>query len=184
MSGFKTYRDFREIITDFPDPNAAKFFDMDGVLTKYDWAAYLVETRPGVKLYMDENMHYFRTCEPDPAAIGLLASFHDAGFPVFILTSVKSTIPWARYDKIYWIRKHIPWFDCASRFILCDGDKAQMAMARARMAGLSRDMLLFDDFNPNLDDWRRAGGTPVKYLNGVNTPGTSLSPQFDPRDYF
>ncbi|MCM1295866.1 MAG: hypothetical protein NC311_10020 [Muribaculaceae bacterium] len=178
---FKTYRDAFQALRDFPDTGAPVFFDMDGVLAKYDWGAYLTETRPGVKLYMDESLHYFRSCEPDQTAINLLKAFLDDGRRAYILTSVRQDLPWVRYDKVWWLLKHVPWVDPSTRLIVTSGDKAQAAAARAKTAGLNRNMLLFDDFNPNLDDWRRAGGTPVKYLNGVNTPGTCLCCQFDAR---
>lgn len=30
--------------------------------------------------------------------------------------------------------------------------------------------ILIDDFNPNLRNWEAAGGTAVKYINGLNSP--------------
>lgn len=165
----------------WPDPNAPKFFDMDGVLARYNWNAYLTETRPGVKLYEDERLHYYRCCEPDQTAIALAKAFHAAGHRVFVLTNVRSSLPWARADKAAWLEQHMPWLDTATRLIVADGDKAQAAMARSRMAGLKRTMPLFDDFNPNLHDWEAAGGASVKYLNGVNTPCTGPRLEYDGR---
>lgn len=179
--GRVTYSQASDLLRAFPDPNTPKFFDMDGVLALYDWDAYTTVSRPGIKLYEDEHEHYFRTCTPDPVGISILELFCRYGHRVYLLTAIRSDLPWIRYDKIYWLRKHIPWVDPSTRLIITSGDKVQAATARAKTAGLSKGMMLLDDFNPNLRDWELAGGTAVKYLNGVNTPGTGPAIQFDAR---
>lgn len=163
-------------------PDAA-FFDMDGVLARYDRDAYdpAKGRITGLPLYMDEHAHYFKHCIPDPLAISLFRSCMQAGIPSFILTSVRSDLPWARFDKVAWVAGQIPECDTSQQLIIADGDKAQAIMAARRMSSLGPGMLLVDDFNRNLWDWRRAGGTAVKYLNGVNTPGTYGGPEFDGR---
>lgn len=176
-----TYRSPEEVMRAFRDLSAPKFFDMDGVLACYEWAAYTTVVSKGRKIYEDERLHYFRTCRPDKNALALAEALHLAGYPVYALTSVKGGIPWARFDKAWWLRRHAPWLDIDTRLIIASGDKAQAAMAQAEIAGLSRETVLFDDFNPNLWDWARAGGTPVKYLNGLNTPGTSGTGQYLPK---
>lgn len=158
------------------------FFDMDGVLAVYERGMYLPD-HTGTPPYMREELHVFRHCRPDPVAIGLLRSFLAAGVPVFGLTAIRSDLPWVYYDKIGWLREHVPELDPSERLVVASGDKAQAAMAASRSRTLDRTMLLLDDFNPNLWDWHRAGGTAVKYLNGLNTPGTSGLKEFDSLTY-
>lgn len=160
----------------------AVFFDMDGVLARYERHAYEKYDPDLPPLYEQEDLHYYRTCEPDSAAIALLEYLTGLGIPCWALTSVKPSIPWARYDKIYWLMKHTRQFDAARRTIIADGDKAQVVKAREKICRLDRGMILLDDFNKNLWDWERAGGTAVKYLNGVNSTGSFDGPHIDARD--
>lgn len=160
----------------------AVFFDMDGVLARYERHAYEKYDPSLPPLYEQEDMHYYRTCAPDHAAIALLEYLTGLGVPCWTLTSVKPSISWARYDKIYWLMKHTRKFDAAGRTIIADGDKAQVIKAREKICRLDRGMILLDDFNKNLWDWERAGGTAVKYLNGVNSPGSFDGPHIDARN--
>lgn len=153
------------------------FIDMDGVLAKYDWGMYLPD-RTGTAPYLQERLHVFRDCVPDPVAIAILRAFVDAGVPTFILTKIRSDLPWVYHDKIDWLGRTVPWFD-TDKLIVTSDDKVQTAVAASRTGSLTRGMLLLDDFNPNLWDWDRAGGTAVKYLNGVNSCGTSGLAEFD-----
>lgn len=157
------------------------FIDMDGVLAFYDWGIYLPD-KTGQPPYVQEALHVFRDCRPDPIAISILRAFTDAGVPTFILTSIRSDLPWIYHDKIFWLGRHAPWFD-TDRLIVTSGDKAQAAIAASRAGCLTKRMLLLDDFNPNLWDWDRAGGFAMKYLNGVNSPGTSGLAEFDRRKW-
>lgn len=157
------------------------FIDMDGVLARYDWSMYLPD-ETGIAPYIQERLHVFRHCVPDPVAISILRAFMDAGVPSFILTSIRSDLPWIYHDKIDWLGRTIPWFD-TEKLIVTSGDKAQAAVAASRAGYLTRRMLLLDDFNQNLWDWNRAGGYAMKYLNGINTPGTSGLAEFDSRPW-
>lgn len=170
-------------MTDLVKAADAVFFDMDGVLARYDRDAYDKNKGRGngLAIYEDEPLRYFRHCEPDPYAIGLFRQAMLAGIPAYILTSVRPDISWARFDKVWWLRREMPWFDPDTRLIVASGDKAQVAMARMRRARLSDRTVLLDDFNRNLEDWARAGGRAVKYLNGVNSPGTWPGQELDGR---
>ena len=171
---------FQDLLDMDPGLSGARFFDMDGVLAVYERRAYAERTASGKLLYEDERMHYFRTCEPDRAAMDLFRRFHEKGVRTYALTTVRPDLPWIRFDKVWWLAKHAPWFDPSTRLIIASGDKAQVAMALLKAAALSPRHVLLDDFNPNLEDWKAAGGTAVKYLNGVNTPGTFDGPQYRP----
>lgn len=66
-------------------------------------------------------------------------------------------------DKLAWIRKQIPDFP-ESHFIATP--TAKHLKSNSKMHG---DIVLIDDLNENLENWREDGGTPIKYLNGINS---------------
>ena len=49
------------------------FIDMDGVLARYDYNAYDKNKgrKPGIAIYEDPDLHYFRNLKPDPIAINI-----------------------------------------------------------------------------------------------------------------
>lgn len=158
------------------------FMDMDGVIARYERDAYDKSKGPlpGIALYEHERSHYFRNCIPDHVAIKLLRDLLKLQFTeTWILTTVNPRIPWAADDKRIWLREHVPEFDTGSRLIIAESDKAETVMVQERMSALDRSMILIDDFNGNLNDWADAGGLAIKYLNGVNSPGTFRGPEFD-----
>lgn len=160
---------------------AMLFMDMDGVLARYDRWAYA--KRPGQKaVYETEHEHYFRHCVPDRHALAILKTALDLGVDARVLTAIRSDLPWVRFDKVQWLAEHAPWLDPA-RLVIASGDKAQAVIAMQLAAGLHPGIVLLDDFNRNLEDWARAGGTAVKYLNGVNSPGSWPGRKYDARVY-
>lgn len=160
------------------------FMDMDGVVARYDRWAYDPAKNPGYgkAAYEIESLHYFRTCAPDRHALKLLKRAIDAGVDTRLLTSIRSDLPWVRFDKVQWLAEHAPWFDPA-RLVIASGDKAQAVIAMRIASGLGPNTVLLDDFNRNLEDWDRAGGLAIKYLNGVNSPGSWYGRHYDARRY-
>ena len=47
--------------------------------------------------------------------------------------------------------------------------KENTALKHLKQNNLTKDMVLIDDYNRNLNSWINAGGTGVKYLNGENS---------------
>ena len=116
------------------DLNAKKpifWFDMDGVLARYDYGLYL-PPESGFPRYLLRQEHMFRNMEPDRTAISLFTDMY------------------GRYltEKPYYVRTDL-W----------------------KLTALD---ILIDDYNKNLDDWKAHGGTPVKYVNGINSPRNDM----------
>jgi hypothetical protein len=68
-----------------------------------------------------------------------------------------------------WVHSVIPEFDVGSHFIAVSKSK-HSAITQLKGIELSKKDILVDDYNPNLLAWEVAGGTAVKYLNGINSP--------------
>ena len=152
---------------------------MDGGLARYDRTAYDRNNgpAPGIALFEHEKSHYFRHCMPDPIAISMIKELlKDNSCEVYILTSIAPHIPWASADKQTWLSQNLPEFDTATHLIIADSDKAETILVLKKLKQLNSDMILIDDYNKNLEDWTNAGGTAVKYLNGINSPDTFDGP--------
>lgn len=155
------------------------FFDMDGVLAIYERHAYDPEKGPvkGIALYEHEESHYFKHCLPDPTAIGMLNDLlQKKDAEVFVLTTVAPHTPWAAEDKREWLSQFVPNFDSSSHLIIADCDKAETIIVKQQLKSLNGNMILIDDFNRNLEDWRSAGGMSIKYLNGINSQNSFDGP--------
>lgn len=148
------------------------WIDMDGVLAVYDLAGYLGNN----PAYLDVNAHYYRKREPDERAIQMAKLLNEA-FPenVFVLTSVSGMgLAYIRQveDKADWLTEYCPFLDLSRQFVPTASGKRDIVNAIYRPADLrfTRGDVLIDDYNKNLDAWNEAGGTAVKYCNGINTP--------------
>lgn len=148
------------------------YIDMDGVLVRYQHHAYT-----GIHpIWLQPGRHYFQHLLPDHTVIGIMSRLHNTGETVKILTalpqghSISQTehIP----DKKLWIQNHMPWFDINHDFIYTYQNKADILTHTKNPAS----HILIDDYNINLNAWKKAGGTAVKYLNGINTPNTFDGP--------
>lgn len=148
------------------------FFDADGVLFCYERHAYT-----GLKpLYIQPNRHYFRTVMPDTKILSLIQKLNlckKSSDEIYILTSVPNnelTLKEHRSDKKFSFAKWYPLIKPCNIIIsvIPKPDAARYTIG----THLSVHDILIDDYNKNLNEWQSAGGTSIKYCNGINTPAT------------
>ncbi|MBQ7740246.1 MAG: hypothetical protein IJT65_03325 [Eubacterium sp.] len=141
------------------------FFDMDGVLAEYR------------KNCTEEDMKkkgYFYSLEPEKNMIEalnmLLENGEELGVGVCVLTKVyPSEFKYSVREKLEWRDKYLPeLFD--SEFVMVNGDEEEKSdVVKALIgAGLDENYILIDDYNPNLAEWRNAGGEVIKFVNKIN----------------
>lgn len=155
------------------------FFDMDGTLTVYERWVY--ETDGSTPWYEKiRGMHYYRNCVPYPKMLNyirtLLTRDRDS---VYIITCVGIPDEGAYYeqvvDKILWIQEYLPELNPSHFLVLRSQIPIPNQMTKSMLAEkalghtLTKQDFLYDDFNPNLNEWRDAGGAPIKVLNGINS---------------
>jgi 5'(3')-deoxyribonucleotidase len=79
-------------------------------------------------------------------------------------------------DKIEWLHEFCPFIDTDTQFIATASNKRALVEAissncnQSIFPNFGINHILIDDFNKNLEDWRNAGGTAIKYINGINDP--------------
>lgn len=174
-----------------PNNRINLFFDMDGVLAVYEPEAYMVSPLYDQLPYIEQD-GYFAKRPADDGAVYLFNRYvttlrHTSEPDVHVHTL--STIPnntslalRMAHDKRYWMERQIapcPRHVQAANFpdrnmlFAYQGDPSRSKVETAKRA-LGRDLcaqdVLIDDFNDNLIAWTRAGGTAIKYLNGINSP--------------
>lgn len=147
------------------------YFDMDGVLAKYDWDGYKLNA-DGIMKFEEVGSHYFLHVEPDEVAINFFKlCLKNIPDDTYIITSVSSRqdIRFEQIiDKMTWLHSIVPQFDVGSKFIAVSSNKRDFVTGIRGMS-LNRTDILIDDYNPNLYKWLMTGGTAVKYLNGINS---------------
>lgn len=137
------------------------YFDMDGVITVYERWAF----RGKNPIFEELGSHYFRTCKPDYKIIDSMKVLNKCS-NVYILTSVSKDSEISKEqvnDKILWLSKYCPFIDIPKQFIPINS-----GISKSKYVSSKIDILI-DDYNTNLLEWENAGGTAVKYLNGVNS---------------
>lgn len=144
------------------------YFDMDGVLCVYDYEDYLPPKKGARPLYMIPGTHMYRKMRPDMQAIAIFKSLYmNPDHHVKVMTGLGCPYLISEHmqDKISWCHDCLAPFS-SQDFLCVFGSKVR---AVAELKKLSETDVLIDDFNPNLDEWRAAGGTPVKYVNHINS---------------
>ena len=134
------------------------FFDMDGVLAKWDTETAVEDTfLPG----------YFLNREPDHLMISALDGLVRCGYDVEVLSAVYPGAVY-RIEKEDWLWKY--GISVKHTFLPCGENKANyVSLADGQKA------ILIDDYTRNLVAWECTGDRfiGIKYLNGVNnTNGT------------
>lgn len=149
------------------------WFDMDGVIVKYEPSAYKGNDPP----YLRKNAHYFASLTPDAKMIEVTKRLQTelaADDNIYILTSVSplgELFAEQVKDKKNWLRTYAPHIDTDTSFFPSVSNKRDMAaLLTCSVDTLSKYDILIDDYNKNLELWREYGGTAVKYLNGINSP--------------
>lgn len=170
------------------------YFDMDGVLAKYEESAYSGPT----PLFSQRGKHYFRHLQADPVAVDAFVKLYtmDEYGPenVTVVSSIigEGSLFLEHYhDKLAWLDEHVysnmrskraPKNYERLRLLPCLGSKADTVAFRhwnGRSTGLMRSDILIDDYNENLVEWRDRGGLAIKYQNAVNTKNSLDVPVID-----
>ena len=71
------------------------------------------------------------------------------------------------HDKILWLKEHMPYLKIED--ILISVTDKRDAVEYVNGHTLTANDILIDDYNKNLVEWQAAGGTSVKYCNGINS---------------
>lgn len=164
------------------------YFDMDGVLARYRYEDYIPKEKDGQPRYKIPNEHLYLEPEPDRTAIGIFAALYSLreyfpNFHVKIFTGLGCPYLIAEHtlDKQDWLKRYLPTCIRFRRkdFLCVYGSKTE---AINHLKKLSSSDILIDDYNFNLEQWRKNGGTSVKYVNGINSSRPDMSCLFDDVD--
>lgn len=140
--------------------NRRIFIDMDGTLAKWKNVINADE------LY---EQGYYLNLEPNSKLIEEIKSLIWKGEDIYILSSFLDGSKYALDEKNKWLDKYLPELDNERRIFVKYGDNKSDYIK----SGISNSDYLLDDYTKNLIDWKIAGGTGIKYLNGINhTKGT------------
>lgn len=142
------------------------FFDMDGTLVEY---------RQGCTMSDLKKKNYFASLKPEWNMIEAMLELNSQkDTKVYILTKVyPKAFPYSIREKQEYISKYIP--EMVNRTIMVNGDIGETKSEKIKITigKFDSDCFLIDDFTENLIEWESEGGTPIKYLNGINnTNGT------------
>lgn len=139
------------------------FFDVDGVLAIFEPCS----GEPWL-----EEPHFFLTRKPNENAIRLYRktrTLYEAiplsSFPSVPVELEKEEFAKYQKDKTQWLHTHT---GLAALLTCAPGNKTRAAVEYLNHRLTKRDILI-DDYNPNLQEWYRAGGTAIKFLNGINS---------------
>lgn len=135
------------------------YFDMDGVLAKWDAKTSAEGTKAE---------GYFRVREKDEKTIELVKRLRAIGANVCILSAVWNDNPdmfkRCSKDKSEWLDEVFD-KDIERIFVPDGGNKADYI--------LGGKSILIDDYTKNLKAWKDSGNIPIKYYNEFNgTKGT------------
>lgn len=153
------------------------FIDMDGVLAKYNRAAYEGDD----PLFERRGAHYFRDLPADDYIIKAAKMLRDEGHNVVVISKLSQNydiVCEQSKDKRNWLNDHgMRLFE-----LIHTQDAKSEAAEEYLKRKLNRADILIDDYNWNLIDWVSAGGTSVKYLNGINTKNSFNGHHIDPSE--
>lgn len=153
------------------------YFDMDGVLAVYEKSAY----PPKSNLYCEVGKHYFRTVKPDNKMINVFKKLNKEiktqshrTFDIRVLTSLSyqgKIFLEQMSDKKEWLKEHFG-EEPAFPVLFAASHKRYIGEALSDNRKLTRNDILIDDYNENLTEWEKNGGTSVKYCNTINNPNS------------
>ncbi len=146
---------------------------MDGCIVRYEREGYAGEEPP----FLKKNGHYFGNLKPDENMLELMYRLYlmqvadPEAYQVYVLTSIaggSAIFNEHFHDKIVWLSKYAPYIDI--NHVLISVTSKRDAAEYITNHTITRKDILIDDFNRNLNEWVAAGGTAIKYYNGINSP--------------
>ena len=166
QNGFDSYNHMRACgyrigDDEYDTPTTRIFVDMDGTLARFHDEVQYLE-----RMY-EEN--FFKELQPFAemvACVNELTLREDV--EVFILSAaIEGEPPYCRRQKNEWIDRFLPSVDEQHRIYTTAGKpKADFIPY-----GVSKDDILIDDYNRNLREWVKSGGTSIKCVNNINNKG-------------
>ena len=162
------------------------WFDMDGVLARFDKELYLnpdgsIITPPFYETF--EGRQKFLEFQPDPLMVSV---FNKLMQSPSVLLGIISNLPMnpdgmkeeqiqhaIRENKLTWLHRYLkPMYKTTvSHPLMFPNENVPKAIVIENYLGrkLTKSDILIDDYNKNLRFWEAKGGTGVKYLNGNNS---------------
>ncbi len=160
-------------------PMKTIYFDMDGVLAKYDYNLYVPGPNGELAPFLKLKSHVFLNLEPEENVMEAFNELYTKykgsdSVSIKVLTSIPTGLLQAEHtiDKFKWCMKYIKNFDSDDFF--CTSVKKHDAISES-LWQLTKYDVLIDDYWKNLENWREHGGRAVKFINGIN----SVNPDFD-----
>ena len=149
------------------------WFDMDGVMTVYDYDLYVPQKTGDTPPFLRLGSHVFAGLAENEELMKsfnvLYRKYRDSKeVSVNVLTSIPVGLLQAEHtlDKYSWCQSHITDFR-ASDFYCVSVPKHDAVIDF--LWPLTRDDILVDDYPKNLANWTKRGGTAVKCVNGINS---------------
>lgn len=136
-------------------------FDMDGTLAKWNAVS-------------DEQLFekgYFENLEPNlnlVVAVNKLLAYEEEKEGIYILSSYLKDSAFALEEKNRWLDKYIPDIDKNHRLFVPYGMSKAEFFNEQGLSPIKENDFLVDDYTVNLNEWRKMGGTGIKFLNGIN----------------
>lgn len=131
------------------------FIDMDGTLAEWKNIASNNE------LY---QKGYYENLKPNNHILNETKNLIKEGKDIFILSSFLSDSDYALKEKNNWLDKYLPELPKGKRIFVPYGDSKYKYIPNK----ITAFDYLIDDHTKNLLDWKEAGGTGIKFLNGIN----------------
>jgi len=123
---------------------------------------------------------YFRTLKAhDALVLAFRAVITSEGVEGFINSHYLQDSKYALKEKNSWVDEQLPEIPRHNRiFSSCGINKTKYVPG-----GIKPNDILIDDYTPNLREWEAAGGTGIKFMNGINgTKGTWNGLRIDKND--
>ena len=133
------------------------YFDMDGTIAKWRDVPVEKTRRPG----------YYADLEPEVELLDFMRDAMKCGENIYILSSYYTDTR-ALLEKKKWLDKYLPGISSSHCLFVPYGKNKAEFVETMLHRKLGKMDILVDDHTPNLTRWETAGGTGVKWLNGIN----------------
>lgn len=147
------------------------FLDMDGTLAEW-------KTTTAFEDLFEEG--YFKNLKShDNLILAIKAALVKTGVEGYINSHYLRESKYALREKNEWVDEKFPEIPRHNRiFSACGTNKTLFVPG-----GIKANDILIDDYTPNLLAWEAAGGTGIKFMNGINgTKGTWDGIRIDKKD--